>query len=380
MKKTALAMKSAIPLALTVAFIAALAALGPAEEKTDGRGPKGPEKPGLPAALVEVSEITRGATQPMGEFVGTVYYARVSNLAAEVAGMVEEVAFEEGRRVRKGRVLVRLGTDLLETSIEGTRASYEQAVAELEKAEKDLKRMEPLFREGSISESAYDEHVYRVRSIEKKAASLKADLESLELDRQKKSIRSPFDGIVIERSVEKGEWVFVGGKVAVVADDSVVEAVVDVPSEILGYLSRGREVEVSAGGRSLRGAFSSYIPKGDVATRTFSVKVRLGNTAGLVEGMEARVSLPSGPRREGLIVRRDALIRKFGQDVVFVVSDRSAKMVPVRVTGYDGLMAGVEGPGLEEGMKAVVKGNERLQDGQPLNVAGQGPASGDKSR
>jgi hypothetical protein len=43
-------------------------------------------------------------------------------------------------------------------------------------------------------------------------------------------------------------------------------------------------------------------------------------------------------------------------------------MLPVEIVGYDGLNAGITGQGLEEGMKAVVKGNERLRDGQDVMI------------
>jgi RND family efflux transporter MFP subunit len=327
---------------------------------------------GPPPALVAVSGVERGMVEPMAEFVGTVYYAHVSDVASEVAGVVEEAAYEEGRRVRAGQVLVRLSTELLDTAIEGTRASFEQAEAELEKAEKDMRRMEPLYNEGSISESAYEEHIYRVKSQRKKLDSLRATLEGQELEKDRKTIEAPFGGVVLKKSVEKGEWVPPGGTVAVIADNREVDVVVDVPSDVLGYLRRGREVGIKSGGRKLAGRFMSFIPRGDVATRTFSVKIRLRNSTGLVEGMEARAVLPSGPKFEGLLVHRDAVIEKFGMNVVFAVNDATAKMIPVRVTGYEGLMVGVEGQGLSEGMKVVVKGNERINDGQQLSFIGGG--------
>jgi len=43
-------------------------------------------------------------------------------------------------------------------------------------------------------------------------------------------------------------------------------------------------------------------------------------------------------------------------------------MIPVKVAGYTGMNAGVHGEGLREGMKVVIKGNERLRDGQPVSV------------
>jgi multidrug efflux pump subunit AcrA (membrane-fusion protein) len=72
--------------------------------------------------------------------------------------------------------------------------------------------------------------------------------------------------------------------------------------------------------------------------------------------------------RKSLVAPRDAVILLSEQTVVFAVIDSKAKMIPVKVIGYQGQMAGVQGEGLSAGMKVVVKGNERLQDGQPVTV------------
>jgi len=50
------------------------------------------------------------------------------------------------------------------------------------------------------------------------------------------------------------------------------------------------------------------------------------------------------------------------------VAVSKAVMVPVSVIGYSGMDAGVTAKGLTEGMKVVVKGNERIRDGQDLAV------------
>jgi RND family efflux transporter MFP subunit len=326
------------------------------------------QQPAKPPSLVEVEQLARGEAEPMLEFVGTVYYSRKSNLASEVEGIVDEVSFEEGYRVKKGDQLVSLEADILDTVISGTRAEYELVLVEIEKAEKELKRREPLYKEGSVSEAAYDEYFFESKRLKNRALSIKASLDRLLLEKKKKKIRAPFDSIVMQKNAERGEWIQEGGMVALVADDSEVDVIVDVPSEILQYLQPGREIEITAGKLKLEGKFLSFVPKGDVATRTFSVKTRLKNPDGLVEGMEARALLPTSNRKDSLLVSRDALVVKFGNNVVFVVDDGMAKMVPVTVQGYSGLMVGIEGPGLEAGQQVVVKGNERLFGGEQLNI------------
>lgn len=336
----------------------------------DEAADKEAEKPkGPPPSLVEVAQIVQGEAEPMVEFVGTVYYARKSDVAAEVEGVVSQVFFEEGYRVKSGEVLVSLESDILDTVISGTRADHELVLVEQEQAEKELARREPLYREGSVSESSYDEYFFKTKALKSRAMSIKASLDRLLLEKDKKQIRAPFDGIVMRKNADKGEWVDDGGTVAVIADDSIVEVVVNVPGGMLKYLEPGKKLAVKSDSEMFTGEFLSFVPKGDVATRTFDVKIRLQNSAGLIEGMEARALVPSAAKRASLSVPRDAVIDKFGQNVIWLVKDSAAKMVPVEVLGYDGMHVGITGPGLAEGDAVVVKGNERLRDGQPVMTA-----------
>ena len=84
--------------------------------------------------------------------------------------------------------------------------------------------------------------------------------------------------------------------------------------------------------------------------------------------MEAKTMLPRGQGIKTLMVERDAVVSAYGENAVFVCVGTQAKKFPVKITGYSGSMAGIESSGLEEGMKVVVKGNERLMDGQRLEI------------
>ena len=326
------------------------------------------EKSATPPSLVEVAEVKKGEAEPMFAYVGSVNYVRKSRVASEVEGVVEDVKIEEGHHVKSNSSLVSLSSDILDTVISGTQADHEQVLVELEQAEKELRRREPLLKEGSVSEAAYDEYFFKSKRLRNRALTLQASLDRLLLEKEKKNITAPFNGIVMEKSVEKGEWVKIGGTVAIIADDSEVDVIVDVPAGMLQYLKSGREIEITTGDLKLKGKFVSFVPKGDVATRTFSVKIRLKNSNGLVEGMEARALLPTASRQESLLIPRDALVAKFGKNVVFVVKEGKAKMVEVAVRGYSGFSVGITGEGLEAGQQVVVKGNERLFGGESLVI------------
>jgi multidrug efflux pump subunit AcrA (membrane-fusion protein) len=101
----------------------------------------GMENTHMPPAKVVVSEVRSGTIVPEAEFVGTVYYPQVSDVASEVSGKVDKVNFEEGDRIKKGHLLVKINSDLIRKDIQTKRALYEQALTDLELARRDLKRI-----------------------------------------------------------------------------------------------------------------------------------------------------------------------------------------------------------------------------------------------
>lgn len=322
----------------------------------------------MPPAKVVVSEVMSGMIIPEAEFVGTVCYPQISDVASEVSGKIDSVNFEEGDRVNKGHVLVKINSDLLRKDIQTRKALYEQVSLDLELARRDLNRIERLYREEAVAEQVYDEHRFRVAGLEKKSASMRTEIGRLGVEFRKKTVRAPFEGVITKKFIDVGEWVSAGTTVATVARDDAVDVLFHVPEDVLASVTQGKVTEVNAGRTTLTGKVFSIIPQGHIPTRTFPVKIRVRNSASLVAGMEARAMFPRGPGIKTLIVERDAVVSAFGENSVFACADSRVKMIPVRVTGYSGIMAGVEASGLEEGMKVVVKGNERLQDGQVIEI------------
>ena len=129
--------------------------------------PKGP-----PPASVSVAQVKSGMVAPQSEFIATIFYQEISETASEISGLASDVRFEEGLRVKKGQVLVTLGSDILRKKLKAAKLNYEQVLSEVEIARIDLKRRQKLYEKKSISEQAYDENRYRVIGLEKRAAAL----------------------------------------------------------------------------------------------------------------------------------------------------------------------------------------------------------------
>lgn len=325
------------------------------------------QKPGeRPPSPVVVDTVTRGDMAPQAEFIGTIYFTEISDVASEVSGKVVDILVTDGQRVKKDDVMVVLSSSMLGKDIRRARALANQAKADYEFANLENKRISKLFETRSVAEGEFDSKRLTAEGLLRKYEATQATLSKLLVQIEKKKIRAPYDGLVIDVKVDRGEWMSVGSPVVETARDDEFEVVVNAPKQAFGVVKPGLEVTVATAGVQVPGEVFAVIPKGDVATRTFPVKIRVKNTGTLAEGMEARVFLPEGLGGKTMIVSRDAVLTARGQDVVWAVLDGKAVPMPVYVVGFRGMWAGVKSEKLKEGMSIVVKGNERLRPGQAV--------------
>jgi multidrug efflux pump subunit AcrA (membrane-fusion protein) len=86
--------------------------------------------------------------------------------------------------------------------------------------------------------------------------------------------------------------------------------------------------------------------------------------------MSARVRLRSGPAQSAVLIPKDAVVRRAAEQVVFVVQEDKALMVPIKTgRAYDGLIEVLEST-LKPGDTVVVTGNETLRDQAAVTVKG----------
>lgn len=319
-------------------------------------------------AKVVATEGREGVLAPQAEYRGTVYFKEVSEVATEVQGKVIAVLFEEGQSVRKGHLLVRLDDELLKKDLAARQAALDRDRIELEIAELRYRRSESLVEEGLATPEQFDEYRFDVKALQFQLSATQAEFERIQTILKKSTISAPFDGIVIERSTEIGEWKSDGDTVAVIARESEYSVLVDVPESSIAWIEPGREVELKIGGRTVLGNVDTIIPRGDIPTRTFPVKIRVETRAQLLEGMAALARLPTGDEVACIIVPRDALLHQSGEDVVYTVQDAVARRHPVRVIGYEGLFAGISAPELTPGHLYIVAGHERLRSGDRIEL------------
>ena len=322
-------------------------------------------------APVEVTEVTRESAERKATLVGTVFPRMKSVLAAEVEGLVEKMFTEEGSFVKKGQKIAELGASVYQLQLEEAEAARKETEQRYLQAQSDLKRSEELVEKGFVPRKQLSDDRFETDALLKRLQQHQAEIDRLKDLLNKTKILAPFSGEVVKKHTEVGQWVNKGGPVVTLIDLNRVHVIVPVPERYVFRLRVGQPASVTAdalGGETYEASIYAIVSEGDAEARVFPVKFEVVNkTLKLKSGMLARVSFSTGYSRQAFLVPKDGLVNRGESTVVFLVQNGKARQVDVSVKGYHEDKAEVSGK-ISAGDQVVVRGNERLRDGQPVVV------------
>lgn len=265
---------------------------GASRESSATAGRVDTASPATDTALLDGSDDARAAVQVRlqnAEAVtrhlslsGRTAPARIVELKAETNGRVIGTNAERGQRIGSGEVIVRLDTRDREARLTEAKATVYQR--EVEHAA--LTELKP---RGFITEGNHAEAIARLESA-------RADLMRAELDLAYTRIRAPFDGALLDRLVEVGDFVTPGDPIAHFVDDRTLIVEASVSENEAANLSRGMDAEADLiTGERVSGKIRYVSPVADPTTRTFTVELELDNATGaLPAGVTARLRIPVG--------------------------------------------------------------------------------------
>ncbi|MGD8408373.1 MAG: efflux RND transporter periplasmic adaptor subunit [Thiohalophilus sp.] len=169
----------------------------------------------------EMAEVTQGDLTVTVTATGTVQPVNQVDVGSELSGTVEAVNVDFNDQVKRGQVLAKLDTDRLQAlvieakaSLESTRAKLEEAKATVVETHLRFQRCEKLATRQLCSQEELETlraAKARARAVEASAraqvAVAQATLEANETNLAKAEIRSPIDGLVLQRQIEPGQTV-----------------------------------------------------------------------------------------------------------------------------------------------------------------------------
>ncbi len=326
-----------------------------------------------PPAKVVVAKVVSEDVAENQSVIGVLYYERTSEISTEVSGLVKSIAINEGDQVKKGDVLVRLNTEMLEKEISLAKTRIEQVELRIQNAEKDYKRLEQLYQKSGVSEKNYDDAVFTYQDAVLEKQAIEDDLQKLLIQKRRSVIRAPFTGVILSKNTDEGGWVQQGSMLVRLGSTADLYVRVPVAEDMLQFINMKENVDVTinAFNRKVSGKVVNIDPVADVKTKNVFVKINIPHQPLVAENMSATVYLASGPQRKLSILKRAALVKFQGKDFVYTVKEGKAAILPVTVVSYLGDRVAVSDPYIVAGMGVVVEGNERLRPDQPVTVAGE---------
>ena len=245
--------------------------------------------------------------------IGNVTAVHGVTVSADLPGIVKHIAFDSGRSVRAGDVLVRL-------DISQEEAQLAAAQAQDELARLNLDRMRGLRAKGITSQAELDRMAAEQQQATARVGEISAAIE-------KKSIRAPFTGLAGLRKVNLGQYLNSGDPVVPLQSLDPIYVTFSVPQQDAGKMRRGARVDVSAeglDGDAFVGEITAIDSVVDEATRNIQVQATLANPQQrLRPGMFVSVLVGLGGDASPITLPASAVsFAPFG-DSVFVVEEMS---------------------------------------------------------
>ena len=314
---------------------------------------------------VPVTVMAVGTTEP---------YAQATP-GTRLLGQVARVAVEEGQRVVKGQVLVRIENRDLAARRQQSASALKEAQAVLSNAEIQVQRMRNLHRENAVSRQKLDDAETVFERAQAGVVTAQGALGEVEANLGYTTVRAPIDGVVVRTFVDPGDMAAPGAPLFTIERQNPMKVTVAVSEQDLAFIEVGGvvhvSVEASESGRMLMGKVETLIPSADPQSRTFEVQVVLSNSDYMLRsGMFARV-LFQKDTRPGVLIPAEACIKQGQLQGVYVIDGDYARLRWIRLGKNFGEKVEVLS-GLDADERIAVTQLDKLCDGCRVEVGSDG--------
>ncbi len=306
---------------------------------------------------VAAAAAKRGTAVEIVYATGGVEPVRWAKVASLVRDRIVDMCDCEGKAVKKGDVLARLDDREVTAQLQDLKAR-EQFLT------REMSRVSELITRGAATTQAYERASMDLSQVQAQITVQDAKINDY-------IIVAPMDGVVLRRDGEIGEIAEAGQilyRVGVPKPLQVVAEVneEDIPRVIVGQTALFRTDAFPD--RRLQGKVSEITPMGDVAAKTFRVKMLLPDDTPLKPGMSVEANIVTREKPDALLIPADAL----QGNAVFVLDGSTARKREVKI-GIRGTREVEVLSGLAEGERVAAPAPTELKDGARVRVTGARP-------
>ncbi|MEX2593651.1 MAG: efflux RND transporter periplasmic adaptor subunit [Anditalea sp.] len=306
--------------------------------------------------LVTTTQANLGNFAHFVEITGSVLSKKNVNISAEVSGRVQEIKAVEGMRVRRGEILVEVDAESIDNNIEEVEKQLELANVIFEKQQR-------LWDQQIGTEVQFLEAKNRKEILEKNLASITTQ-------KDRTTIRAPFDGTVEQVIIRLGELVQPGSPIMNFIGESELYIEGDVSERYVGILNRGDSIEVSFPSidRQLKTRITAVGGVIDPNNRTFKVEAFLPRGENVKPNMISVIKIKDYESKGVVIVPTYLILQDNEGEYVFTVENQTARKTYInRGKTFQGKTEVLEG--LKGDEELVDKGFREVGDNFKVSIA-----------
>lgn len=322
------------------------------------------------AVPVELAELSLGPIESVLRFSSNLEAESSVQVFSQAKRLVTDLLVEEGDRVRKDQVLLRLQDD-------EQRSALAKTQSQLEKEQREFEQQKRLFEQKLISQQMFNDATYELEQ-------LKISFEDTQRELTYTEVRAPIGGTITGRLVNLGDQVQIGQHLFDLVDFDSIVARVYVPERYLHQLRTGLAARLSSQSTDEfhRVSVKRISPIVDPKSGTVKVTVSVGGLAGMRPGMYVDVDLVVATHAEAVLVPKRAVIYDNDQMYVYMVDPEAeeegkrVKRVFIQPSLVDKFhIEPIDG--LAVGDRIVVAGQAGLKEGALITVPGDEEESDD---
>lgn len=267
-----------------------------------------------PAPIGSQFAVVTVITQPRYESaIGAIKPVHEANVASKILARVLEVNVTAGKKVTAGEVLVKLSDDEQRSRVQQAEADRDSMVAQLQLAKSEVARARQLITSNSISQAEFDTAITRVQTTQASADRADRAVEEAKVYLDFATVVAPFSGIIVDKAVHPGDTVSPGQTLVSLYDPTQMQLVANVRESLAMKLQAGQKLpaRMESLGYECLATVSEVVPKADVSSRSFEVKVTGPCPPGVYSGMFGRLMLPL--EDEHLLLIPAETIQRVGQ-------------------------------------------------------------------
>jgi membrane fusion protein, multidrug efflux system len=323
------------------------------QQKNQTNQPKNGPKPAIPVqGFIAKFQLFDQSIQ----INGTLEANEMVDLRTEVSGIVDQIYFQEGQRVTKGQLLLKINDRDL-------RAQLAQAISRETLTKENERRAKLLLQKEAISQEEYD-----IAYAEWVTSTTQIDFIQAQLAKTK--VIAPFSGTIGLRQVSKGAYLTPTTSIGNLVDNTKIKVSFSIPEKYANQLNTNTEITFSNKAQSNDFTAKVYAiePMVDANTRTLQIRAICNQPdSSLIPGTFVQIQLPLQDIPNAILVPTEAIIPIQNGKKLFLVKNGVAQdqiVETINRTDKDVIVVS----GIKEKDTILISGVMSLRNGSPVQV------------